>query len=122
MKLLPGLILVVMVGILFTAINEIPETVQKNKEKYSYNERIKVETKNVQIENGQERTYSFTFKQLCGLFGVFAVLGALVTYLTSVRFLRYLYIKNAEYAGEEMRKQYQALIQKAEKRNKEVGL
>lgn len=86
MKLLPGLILVVMVGILFTAINEIPETVQKNKEKYSYNERIKAETKNVQTENGQERTYSFTFKQLCGLFGVFAVLGALVTYLTSVNF------------------------------------
>ena len=62
MKLLPGAILLVMVGILFMVINEIPDAVKKSKDNYSYNERIKVETKNVQTENGQERTYSFTFK------------------------------------------------------------
>ncbi|MDO8260617.1 MAG: hypothetical protein Q7T50_03930 [Candidatus Magasanikbacteria bacterium] len=112
MKLLPGLILLVMVGILFMVINEIPEAVQKSKEKQTYNERQVVETKTVQTENGQERMYSFTFKQLCGLFGVFAIFGALVTYLTSVRFLRFLYLRNAEALGEELRQQYQAQLKK----------
>jgi len=106
-------ILIILAGVLVSIYNEIPvnnNVIIKTSNKVAPSENIKPISATSLMPVHGSGEYIFNFKQLCGLAFIFALLGGVVTYLSSWKYLKILYSKSFEAYSTELQKQYNKAI------------